>query len=148
MTKRETDRAAAALAVTMALFLAALVFGLAAALSGCQASEPEPPPAFVGKWADDSRPPFLFMVEFRPDHSVTFSVRDAGELISRQDGEWSYRPPLLITRDTACQEGPPVRLVPCQAEPDTVRPAVAGDAWPLSFEQDGEIISFDLRRVQ
>jgi hypothetical protein len=110
-------------------------------------TEPAAPAPFLGKWADDSRPPFLFMVEFRADHSVTFAVLDAGELISQTDGEWSHKPPLLITRDKACQEGPPLRLVPCQAAPDTVRPNISGDSWPLAFERDGEIISFQLRRV-
>lgn len=131
-------------AVALALFLSIL----AAAFIRCtSATEPAPPAPFLGKWADDSRPPFLFTVEFRADHSVTFTVRDAGEIISQTDGEWSHKPPLLITRDRVCQEGQPLRLVPCQAAPDTVRPNISGDSWPLSFERDGEIISFQLRRV-
>lgn len=106
-----------------------------------------PTPDFVGKWADNSHPPTLFTVEFRPDHSVTFAVRNSGEIISQSDGVWSYHYPLLITTDRKCQEGRPLHLVECTAPPDTVHPSISGDSWPLSFERDGEITSFDFRRV-
>ena len=125
-----------------------VLFTVAVAFICCTPSAPEPAPDFLGKWVDTSHAPLLFAVEFRPDHSVTFTVRDGGEITSITDGDWSYRAPLLITRDRTCQEGPPLRLVVCPAEADTVRPAVSGDSWPLSFLEDGQIISFNLRRVQ
>lgn len=142
--KNELRTAALFAAIFCAPFLTIL---LCVIFLSCSPVATEPAPEFIGKWADDSRPPLLFVVEFRADHSATFQVRDGGELISRTDGTWTHRAPLLITRDTLCQEGPPLRLIACPAEADTVRAAVDGNSWPLSFERDGEIISFDLRRV-
>lgn len=116
--------------------------------SGCaKASEPEPEPDFLGRWVDNSNPPFLFSVTFRENHTVTFAIRNGEDTLSIQDGEWSYKHPFLITRDTSCQVGPPARLVPCATKPDSVRVNIVGDTWRLDFEEDGEIITFNLRRL-
>lgn len=145
MTKQDRFIWAILLSALVALF----AFCASALLSGCGGTEPAAaPPAFVGKWIDDSRPPAVLSVEFRADHSVTFEAFDGGESVGKQAGQWTYSPPLLITRDTACQEGNPVRLVPCQAEPDTVRPAIVGDSWRLTRFEGGQVYEINLRRVQ
>lgn len=124
-----------------------LIITISILVIGCIDKSTTPMPDFIGKWADDSHPPALFTVEFRADHSVTFTVRNSGEITSQSDGVWSYHAPLLITIDSKCQEGIPLHLVECTAPPDTVHPSISGDSWPLSFERNGEITSFDLRRV-
>lgn len=127
------------------LLLVFLFMALALFLTSCAPTQSQEPD-FLGRWASDSGG-VLVSMEFKADHGARLSMRSDTEIISEAIGKWIAKDSRLIVTHTQCQEGDPVRLVPCP-DPDTLRTSdIAGDSWLVNLVDGTQIISFHFRRV-
>lgn len=112
-------------------------------------TSPAAPPAFLGKWADDStQAGLLITLEFRADQSAHYIAYSGASIVLQSDGTWRDAPPLVINSFTQCQEGKPLHLFACGA-PDTLRAAdIAGDSWRIGILDSGTVTTYHFRRIQ
>ena len=138
-------------AISLFALLALALLALGAALIACGPAEPmeepAPKPDFIGKWADDSHPGLTVILEFEPNHTFYFRLRDSLGILSSASGTWHQEGQNLSLHDQVCQEGRPLNLVLCDADPYLFRIAIYADVWPLAMESEGEITRFEFRRV-